>query len=244
VDWTTAAPLDLPASALLRTPPEPAAQHPVPAAALQAKNYAAWEKAFSRWLSQSQTLEIFRHRDSKMTSKAGESERDFRIRLQDANRAARDEAVDAVRKKYAAKQAAIAERLRRAQASVEREQQQASQAKLQTAISFGTTLLGAFLGKKAINVGTIGKATTAARGVGRTMKESEDIKRAGEDVEAVKAQAAELDAEVLAETQRITSRFEAESPLEKVALVPKRGQVTVQFVALGWVPVEEGALGA
>ena len=85
---------------------------------------------------------------------------------------------------------------------------------------------------------------TAARGVGRTMKESEDIKRAGEDVEAVKAQAAELDAEVLAETQRITSRFEAESPLEKVALVPKRGQVTVQFVALGWVPVEEGALGA
>ena len=241
VDWTTAAPLDVAAASLLRTPPGPAAQHAVPSAALQAKNYAAWEKAFSRWLSQSETLEILRHRDSKLTSRAGESERDFRIRLQDATRAARDEAVDAMRKKYAPKQAAMAERLRRAEASVEREQQQASQARLQTAISFGTTLLGAFLGKKAISAGTIGKATTAARGVGRTMKESEDIKRAGESVEAVKAQAAELDAELLAETQRITSRFEAESPLEKVALVPKRGQVTVQFVALGWVPVDDGA---
>ena len=110
-----------------------------------------------------------------------------------------------MRKKYAAKQAALAERLRRAEASVEREQQQASQAKLQTAVSIGATLLGALLGRKAINVGTLGRATTAARGVGRTMKESEDIKRAGESVEAVKAQAADLDAEILAETQRITA---------------------------------------
>ncbi|MEO7274649.1 MAG: ATP-binding protein [Vicinamibacterales bacterium] len=241
VDWTAAAPLAIQASALVRAPGAPAAQAPVPSAALQVKNYANWEKAFSRWLGQSETLEIFRHRDSKTASRAGESERDFRIRLQEASRAARDEAVDAIRKKYAPKQAALAERLRRAEASVEREQQQASQAKLQTAISFGTTLLGAFLGRKAVNLGTVGRATTAVRGVGRSMKESEDIKRAGESVEAVKAQAAELEAEVLAETQRLTSRFEAESPLEKVALAPKRGQVTVQFVALGWVPVEEGA---
>jgi len=76
------------------------------------------------------------------------------------------------------------------------------------------------------------------------MKESEDIKRAGESVEAVKAQAAELEADVLAETQRLASRFDAESPLEKISLAPKRGQVTVQFVALGWLPVEEGAAGA
>ena len=243
VDWTAATRLDVPASSLLRTPGD-APQHPVPAAALQPKNYANWEKAFSRWLSQSETVELLRDRDSKLTSKAGESERDFRIRLQDANRSARDEAVDAIRRKYAPKQAAMAEKLRRAEASVEREQQQASQAKLQTAVSFGATLLGAFLGKKAINVGTIGRATTAVRGVGRTMKESEDIKRAGESVDAVRAQAAELDAEVLAETQRLTGRFETGSPLEKIALAPKRGQVTVQFVALGWVPVEDGAASA
>ena len=244
LDWATASALDVPAASLLRTPPPRAVQAEVPSPGLQAKNYANWEKAFSRWLSQSETLDLFRHRESRLTSRAGESERDFRIRLAESNRAARDEAVDGVRKKFAAKQAALAERLRRAESSVEREQQQASQAKLQTAVSFGSALLGAFLGKKAINVGTIGRATTAVRGVGRSMKESEDIKRAGDSVEAVKAQIADLDAEVLAETQEIARRFESDTPLETVSLAPKRGQITVQFVALGWVPAGEAAAGA
>ena len=175
-----------PASSALRL--RSARQESVPSAALQAKNYANWQKDFSRWLAQSETLELFRHRDSKLTSHPGESERDFRIRLSDANRAARDEAVDAMRRKYATKQAQLAERLRRAEASVEREQQQVSQSRLQTMVSVGTTLVGAFLGRKAVSMGTLGRATTAVRGVGRSMKESEDVKRAGESAEAVRAQ--------------------------------------------------------
>ena len=34
------------------------------------------------------------------------------------------------------------------------------------------TIVGALLARKAINAGTIGRATTAARGVGRSMKEA------------------------------------------------------------------------
>ncbi len=236
VDWAAASRVDMPAASLLRAPSGPAHQAPVPSAALQPRNYANWEKAFGRWLAQTETLEILKHRDSKLTSHAGESERNFRIRLLDVNRTARDEAVEAVRRKYAAKQAQLAERLRRAEATVEREQQQASEAKLQTGVSMLATLAGAFLGRKAISVGNIGRATTAARGVGRSMKESEDVKRAGGSVEAVRAQIRDLDAEILGETQRLAARFESEAPLERLSLAPKRGQVTVQFVALGWVP--------
>ena len=141
-----------------------------------------------------------------------------------------------MRRKYATKQAQLAERLRRAEASVEREQQQVSQSRLQTMVSVGTTLVGAFLGRKAVSMGTLGRATTAVRGVGRSMKESEDVKRAGESAEAVRAQIKDLDAEILGETQRIAARFESEAPLEKMSLTPKRGQLTVQFVALGWIP--------
>ena len=60
-----------------------------------------------QWLAQTEKLELLRHRDLKLTSKPGESERDFRIRVKDAHRAERDAAVDAVRKKYAAKQAQL-----------------------------------------------------------------------------------------------------------------------------------------
>ena len=241
VDWTTASRLDVKAASLARTPPGPAQQEAVPSAALQPRNYPNWEKAFGRWLAQAETLDVFRHRDLNLTSKPGESERDFRIRVQEANRSSRDEAVEAVRRKYAAKQAQLAEKLRRAEASVAREQQQASEAKLQTAVSMGATLLGALLGRKAVSVGTLGRATTAARGIGRSMKESEDIKRADDSAEAVRAQIGDLDAGILAETQRIAAQFEGDAPLERVSLTPKRGQITVQFVALGWLPGDGGA---
>jgi hypothetical protein len=236
VDWTRASRVDVPVASLLRSTSDAASLEPVPAPALQPRNYPAWQKAFGRWLAQAETLELFRHRDLKLTSRPGESERDFRIRVTDASRAARDEAVDGVRRKYAAKQAQLAERLRRAEAAVDRETDQASQAKLQTMLSMGATVLGALLGRKGVSASTLGRATTAARGVGRSMKESEDIKRAGESAEAVRSQINDLDAQVLAETKQIAARYESDPEIERISLTPKRGQVSVQFVALGWMP--------
>ena len=195
-----------------------------------------WQKSFAQYLAQAETIDLLRHAASKLTSSPGESERDFRIRVKDALRASRDEAVEAVRQKYAGKQSTLAERLRRAQSSVEREQEQASNQKVQTAVSLGATVLGALFGRKAVSTGTLGRATTAARGMGRSMKEASDVKRASESVEAVQQQIQELEDAVREETQAIAARFDADPVLDKVTLAPKRGQVTVQFVALGWDP--------
>jgi len=236
VDWAGATQVDRPVADLRRAPDPGASYEPVPPAAMAAKNYAVWEKAFTRWLAQTEKIELLRHRGAKLSSNPGETERDFRIRLQDGSRAARDEAVDAVRRKYAAKQAALAERLRRAEAGVTRESEQASQQKIQTALSFGATIMGAFLGRKAVSASTLGRATTAARGVGRSMKESSDVKRASETAEAVRAQIAELDEQLREETQLVAANFDRPAELERVQLQPKRGQVLVHFVALGWHP--------
>ena len=209
VDWAGAAPVDLPVGDLRRAPDPGASYEPLLPAAMQAKNYAVWEKAFTRWLLQAEKIELLRHRESKLTSKPGEAERDFRIRLQEASRTARDEALDAVRSKYAAKQATLAERLRRAEAGVARESEQASQQKIQTALSFGATIMGAFLGRKAVSAGTLGRATTAARGVGRTMKETSDVKRASESAEAVRAQIRELEEAAEEETRTLAAAFDS-----------------------------------
>ena len=199
----------------------------------QAKKYSAWQKAFARWLAQNERIELLRHPALGVAAKAGESERDFRIRLQHEGRAARDEAIEAVRRKYAPKQAALAERLRRAEQAVEREQQQASDQKVQTAVSMGATLLGALFGRKAVSVGTLGRATTAARGVGRTMKEASDVKRAAESVESVKAAVAALEGAARRGHRRPSPRGSIRtSSSSAMPLAPKRGQVEVQFVAL------------
>ena len=237
VDWANAPRLDVSPADLRRDPSSAdAAYEPLPPSAQQAKNYAAWQKSFSQWLSRTERLELLRHRDTKLTSKAGEEERDFKGRVQDARRAARDEEVEALRRKYGAKRDALAERVRKAAAAVDREQQQASDSKTQTMLSFGAAAIGAMLGRKVFNTGTLGRATTAARGVGRSMKEAGDVKRASENVAALQAQIAEMDALVTQETQQIAARFDAPVDVERVPLAPKRGQVTVQFVALGWDP--------
>jgi hypothetical protein len=235
VDWTNARRLDIAASAL-RGAPEPGATFDdVPSPGLQPKNYAAWSRDFSRWLGQSEKLELMRQRDFKLTSNVGETERDFVVRVQGAVRASRDAAVDALRKKYGARQAQITEQLRRAEAAVQRETQQASQQKLQTGLSVGATILGALFGRKTISAGTLGRATTAARGVGRSMKESEDIKRAHDTVEAIRQKSRDLEDEILAETRRITDTA-APADIERLSLAPKRGQISVQLVGLGWMP--------
>jgi hypothetical protein len=99
----------------------------------------------------------------------------------------------------------------------------------------GATLLGAILGRRVTTSGTLGRATTAARGVGRSMKESGDIKQAADSLEALQARRRELEEQVAQETARLAAEYEAPPALETVAIAPKRGQVSVQFVALGWI---------
>jgi hypothetical protein len=237
VDWAEAQILDISPADLATAPADTAPFEPVPRAAAAPKSYASWQRSFAAWLAQGQRIELHRHAGLKLTSRAGESERDFRIRVQNAQREARDAEVEDVRRRYAEKRARLEERVRKAEQGVTREQEQASQQKLQTAVSFGATVLGAFLGRKAVSASTLGRATTAARGLGRSAKEQDDVKRAQDNVEVARKALEELDAQIEEDTKGIAARFEADAGrLDTVALAPKRGQIAVQFVALGWKP--------
>src|SRR4030095_12663878 len=103
----------------------------LPGPASKAKNYADWSKAFVTWLSTNDTLAIFKSTSLGRVTNAGESEAASRVRLQQAARERRDAEVTRLRQKYAPKVAGLQERLRRAQQSVEKEQQQSSEQKTQ-----------------------------------------------------------------------------------------------------------------
>ena len=236
VDWAGAAAVDVAPAELEANPDSPGAVFAaLPSVAASPKNYVAWEKDFAKWLYQSQGLDLMHAPDAGVVSKPGESEGDFRVRLQATAREQRDAAMEAIRQKYAAKMTALQDRIRRAEDAVARESGQASAQKLQTAISFGATLLGAFMGRKAVNASSIGRATTAARGVGRSMKEAQDVKRAGETVQELQAQLADLEQQVQAEMQAVAAKYDTGAlALQTVSLKPKKTQITVQLVALAW----------
>jgi hypothetical protein len=182
---------------------------------------------------------------SGQVSRSGENERDFRIRLTQSLREKRDAEVEKMRRAYAPKVQAIQERRRKAEQAVQREQQQASDAKMQTAISFGTTVLGALFGRKKISVGTLGRASTAARGVSRSMKESQDINRAQETVESLNQKELDLQNELNSQIEQLNLKFDPQQEtFETYELRPKKTNINVRLVSLVWAPqVATGAEG-
>jgi hypothetical protein len=202
----------------------------------------AWAKDFATWLYRENALELWKSPSAGAVSKPGESEAGFRARLQQEARERRDADADKLRQKYGAKLASLQERLRRAEQTVGREKQESMQAGVQTAISVGATVLGALFGRKAVSSSTIGRATTAARSAGRTMKQSGDVQRAEESAEAVRRQIQELEAELEAE---LAARSSATDPLteklERVSVRPKKSDITVRPMRLVWRPYRGNA---
>jgi hypothetical protein len=235
VDWEHAEKVEWAPEMLETDPPDAARFSDLPSAGSKPKNYEAWTKQLVASLCSTQILELLQSPSSGEISRPDESERDFRARISHGSRENRDRELDAIRQKYAPRQAALDEKLRRANQVVERESQQATGQTLQTAISVGATLVGALLGRKAISASTIGRATTAARGVGRTMKESEDIARARETVAAIESQRKQLDADFAAETATLDAANDAATEkLVKITVKPTKTNITVKLVGLVW----------
>jgi hypothetical protein len=207
----------------------------VPAEARAAKRYVEWGKDAAAWLSGNRALELFRCESLDLESKPDESERDFRARLALKARESRDARADALRASYAKKFETLQQQVRRAADVVAREEAQAGQARMQTLLSIGTTVLGAFLGRKAISASTLGRASTAARGVGRSMKEYEDVGQAKVRLEAASAKRAELEAQLQTELAALATEL-AEPAVETIRIPPSRGGVRIRLAALAWVP--------
>ena len=112
-------------------------------------------------------------------------------------------------------------------------------------ISVGATLLGAFLGRKAVSVGNIGRATTAMKSASRIGREKEDVARAGENMAVLQEQLAALQGEFDAEVARVQGEMDpALAEIQKVQIRPRKSDVSVVAIGLVWVPWGVGADGA
>ncbi|HEX6323885.1 MAG TPA: DUF87 domain-containing protein, partial [Vicinamibacterales bacterium] len=223
LDWDRAEPVDAGPQDLLAHAPTEAPYAPLPAYAANVQKFAKLARDFDRWLGRTQRLELFRHAGLKMTSRPGESERDFLIRVRDVLHEKRDIALDKLRRKWDAKLTTARERVRRAEARVAGEKQDVQQSTMQTTVSFGATILGAVLGRRGGGLGTLGRATTAARGVGRSMKERQQVERAEQTLAADREALASLEAQAQADLAAAAAAADLDpEALEKMAMRPRR----------------------
>ncbi len=244
IDWGGAERLPLGVDRLVDRGEEGAVYGELPVVAGKAASYGDWEKAFKRWIRTECPQVLYRCKAFKMVSSPGEEEGDFRARLQLAANEERDIAVGKLRKRYESKLSTLEKRLQRAGQKVETQEEQASQSKLDTAISVGTAILGAFLGRKRLSKTSASSVGSAIRKAGRMSKESADVERAEALMTQVQEDIETLNREFEADVAKLDQRFDAaHAELEEVSVRARAMDITIQVTALAWVPYHRDGAG-
>jgi len=230
VNWDEAEETKIKLSELTNTPPGTYPYAELPSVAMQKKNYAAWTKDFTNWLTRTQKIELFKSSHLNEISTPGETERDFRIRLEQKSREQRDQQVEKLREKYSSTFSRLDERVRKAKMTLEEQQAQAKSQKYQVAVSIGESILGSFLGRKSSS-----RASRTTRALARSQKEARDKEHAEANLKALQRERSELEKKFQYEVDNTEAKTNPlTEPLEKVLIIPTKSNIAVRLVALVW----------
>ena len=222
---------------LFNEPDKPGHYDPLAPKASRKSSYKSWSARAKAHLYRQHAKPIHRCKLLKDYSELGEEEGAYRVRLRDALREGRDEELDALRRKYGKKVDTLKSRILKAEQKVDVETSQYKTSRLTTAASFGATILGAFLGRKAVSATNVRSAGTAASRASRAAKERGDIGRAKENLEGLHERLETLEAEFESELQEVRDEYSAdELELETIVISPRKSEMGPVEVQLVWVP--------
>ncbi|HEX2748064.1 MAG TPA: DUF87 domain-containing protein [Verrucomicrobiales bacterium] len=229
-------PVTLDASALTGEPVQGATWSELPLFARKAGTYTDAKSTALERIYQNQTLDILCCRRLEAFGKPGESEGDFRARLQHSARETRDGDMDRLKQKYAVRLRNLAEDRARAQAALDREKDQATAAKASTGISILGGLLSVLTGRKSTST-AISKGATAMRSATRAWQQSGDVGRAKERLAAIEEEEAAINAEIEQAAQSVRDSFDISTePLETESIRPLKKNIAVIAAGLAWIP--------
>lgn len=232
--WEQATPLAEPPE-FEAQPAEGAAFSELPAGLSRPKTYTSLSASLKSYLYRTQRLALWRCALLKETSRPGESEGDFRVRIRQSVAEQRDLAIERLREKFAPKLAALQEQQRKAEQRVEKERAEAKESTFSAAVSVGSSILGALLGRKMLSTTTMNRAATSARAATRASRQRADIGRAEETVEAISERLNDLETQFHAEVEKIRQSLDPDTlVLEQVEVKPRKADVNVKQVLLVW----------
>jgi hypothetical protein len=235
--WEGSRSLDVDSFEVTSHPVEGAAFQTLPPELSDIKRYTTWKSALKNHLYRSAPLELFQSPALKQVSLPDESERDFRVRLQQQAFERRDLEIEKLRKKYAPKLTTLEDRIRRAKVALEREKSQASQQTVQSVLSVGTTLLGALFSRKKASVSNVTRAASAMKNASKIGKERSDIGHAEESIESLQQQMEELEAQFQTDTEAVKAAYSSDKlELGPFPIAPRKSDLAIEKVALVWTP--------
>ena len=219
-------------------PVEACSYAPLPAFITSMKNLKPLEKSFADYLYRNEKVTLYRVEKLKLESELHESEEDFKIRLAEYLKEEREEEIEKLKAKYEKKRDALERKLSRAMEKLEKEEADVSASTTNTVLSFGMTILDAFLGRSAVKRSTTSKAGTALRSAGRMYREKEDVDRAEKRVKELQEEIEELEEELTDEIDEITEKYDPDNfEIEPFYIKPRRSDIHDIEVAILWETV-------
>lgn len=209
----------------------------LPAECLESKNFTKWKTELKSFLYQDFMLPLWYSASPKLYSKPDETESGFRMRIKQALREDRDLEIEKMKSKFASKLSTMKDRIRRAEERVDREKSQMNQQGIYTAISFGSSILGAMFGRKIASATNVSKAATTMRSASRVAREKGDVSRAQENLEEQREKLATMEEEFEAQIDTLEAPVKTEElPIEEYLVRPRKSDITIQTVSLAWLP--------
>ncbi len=217
-------------------PAEGAGFATLPGFAMNAANYKQVQKDFADWLYLNQRAQVFSCDALKAYSQLGESEAEFRARLTQQAREARDAALAKVRDATNKKLDSLQGKLQTAQAGLSRQKAESQGAMVQAGASILGGILGGLLGRKGRSLGA---GSLVTRGTS-AYKQHQDVNIAEDKVEGVQEDIAAMEKELQGELDTITRSYDpAALQFETETLKPAKTNISVDSVALLWLPYDE-----
>ncbi len=215
---------------------------PLPAALSGPRGYATLAASLKSHLGRTSKLSAFSAPAIGAVSRPDESEGEFRVRIAHRVKEWRDEQIEKVRDKQAAKLAALTDKIDRARQKVEREKSEAKNQSLQTYVSIGTAVLGALLGRRKASATTIGRAASSMRSASRAARQQADVAHAEESLTTLEEKRLLLEQEIEQELDRIRLESGPDSlALESIEVPARKTGIAVDEVVLAWVPATSPA---
>ncbi len=220
-------------------PDEGVAYADLPGAALKSGTYSSIEKDFVDELFNKESIEVFFSPLIKAYSNPGESEGDFKARMAHAVREVRDKAVDELKAKSVKAVKALETKAIKAMEKVETQKAQASSAKMATFMKVGSSILGALLGGRKSGLASVASSTTVT-GVSRAWQQSKEADAAEAELERIRAEMADLEAQAEEAVQKVKDQYEPDQlVLEKTRITPLKKNIQPVATGILWLPNEE-----
>ncbi|MFZ2330009.1 MAG: hypothetical protein WAW45_00205, partial [Atribacterota bacterium] len=197
------------------------------------KDISTLEEKFKNYLYDNTRIELFSSKEFKILSTPGEDIADFKSRVSDLIRAEKDKMVEKLTEQYAKKEEKLEKDFIRLQEKLEKEEADVKAITTQSALSLGSSVLGALLGRT--KVGTLNTGVTGLGRASRILKEKKDVELVKKKIDALTENIQKLENELKQSVENMSGKFDIDNyTIETISIKPKKGDIFGINIALLW----------